>query len=168
MALFNSKKDAAFINKINYELVGDIIEQNVHIYKLDISITEDNLYGEGPAQKSYRSCVRIPCIVTKEDQSTEDFEFGVDINQSGTFAFLKDMLIDRAKVVIEVGDIIEHDNAFWEVDSVVENQYWGGRRPDDPNLSGGSSVSIVAAAHLTRRSRLSIEDTQGPISNEVL
>jgi hypothetical protein len=168
MPLFNSKNDAAFINKINYELIGDIIEQNVHIYKLDVNVTEDNLYGEGATDKSYRSCVRVPCLITKEDEEWGDSEFGTDINQSATFAFLKDMLIDRANIVIEIGDIIEHDNAFWEVDSTVENQYWGGRRPADPNLTGGASISIVASAHLTRRSRLSIENTQGPTSNKVL
>jgi len=167
MALFNSAKDAAFITKINYELIGDIIEQNVHIYKLDVNITNDNLYGESSTGKTYRSCVRVPCMVTREDQEWSDSEFGVDVNQTATFAFLKDMLIDRANLVIEVGDIIEHDNAFWEVDSAVENQYWGGRRPDDANLTGGSSISILAAAHLTRRSKLSIENTQGPRSNEV-
>jgi len=168
MALFNSAKDAAFINKVNYELIGDIIEQNVHVYKFDVNTTEDNLYGEGAAEKAYRSCVRVPCLVTKEDQEWEDSEFGVDVNQTATFAFLKDMLIDRANIAIEVGDIIEHDNAFWEVDNTVENQYWGGRRPDDSNLSGGSSISIVASAHLTRRSKLSIENTQGPRSSEIL
>tara|TARA_R100001244_G_C5156844_1_gene130495 strand:+ start:313 stop:819 length:507 start_codon:yes stop_codon:yes gene_type:complete len=168
MALFNSAKDAAFINKVNYELIGDIIEQNVHIYKLDVNTTDDNLYGESSTGKSYGSCIRIPCIVTKEDEEWGDSEFGVDVNQTATFAFLKDMLIDRANVVIEVGDIIDHDNAYWEVDSTVENQYWGGKRPADPNLSDGASISIVASAHMTRRSKLSIENIQGPRSSKVL
>ena len=168
MALFNSAKDISLINRVNYELLGDIIEQNVHIYKFDISTTEDNLYGEGATEKSYKSCIRVPCLVTREDQEWDDSQFGVDVNQKASFAFLKYMLIERANIVIEIGDIIEHDNAYWEVDAITENQYWGGRRPDDPNLNGGASISIIASTHITRRSKLSIEDTQGPRSTEIL
>lgn len=168
MALFHSAKDAAFINKVNYELVGDIIEQLVTVYKYDLNTTQENLYGEGAAEKMYRQPIRIPCLVTKEDQEWEDSEFGIDVNQTATFAFLKDMLIDRANIAIEVGDIIEHDNAYWEVDSAVENQYWGGRRPEDSNLSDGASISIIAAAHLTRRSKISIEDIHSSRSNEII
>jgi len=133
MALFHSSKDAALINKVNYELVGDIIEQLVNVYKYDLGSTQENLYGESSAEKLYRTPVQVPCLVTKEDQEWEDSEFGIDVNQTATFAFLKDLLKDRAKIAIEVGDIIEHDNGYWEVDGVVENQYFGGRRPEDKN-----------------------------------
>tara|TARA_R110002096_G_scaffold349043_1_gene542156 strand:- start:157 stop:663 length:507 start_codon:yes stop_codon:yes gene_type:complete len=167
MALFNSSKDAAFINTIGHELISDIIEQSVHVYKLDANAVDDNLYGEGSSGKSYKSLVRVPCLITREDQEWTDSEFGVDVSQTATFAFLKDMLINVANIVIEVGDIIEHDNAFWEIDSTIENQYWGGKRPDDDIMSGGSSISIIAAAHITRRSALSIENLQGPRSSEM-
>lgn len=167
MALFNSTRDAAFINKVNHELIGDIIEQKVHLYKYDLNKSEDNLYGEGDSNKTYRNSIQLTCLVTKEDQEWSDSEFGVDVNQSATFGFLKDLLIDRANTTVEVGDIIEHDNTYWEVNGVVENQYWGGRRPDDPQLNGGASLAIVASAHITRRSKISIQNLEQDRSGEL-
>ena len=168
MALFNSAKDAALINSINYELVGDIIEQLVNVYKYDLGTTQENLYGESSDEKIYRTPVQIPCLVTKEDQEWEDSEFGIDVNQTATFAFIKDLLVNRAKIAIEVGDIIEHDNGYWEVDGVVENQYFGGRRPEDKNLKDGASISIIASTHLTRRSKVAIENNQNTRPNEII
>lgn len=168
MALFNSSKDAALINSINYELVGDIIEQNVNIYKYDLSTTKDNLYGEGSSEKICKPPVQVPCIITKEDEQWEDTEFGVDVNQTATFAFLKDMLVNKAKLAIEVGDIIGHDNSYWEVHATNENQYWGGRRPEDANMVTGASISIIASAHLTRLSKIAIQDINGARSNEII
>ena len=168
MALFNSSKDASFINSINYELVGDIIEQNVNVYKYDLSTTQDNLYDEGSSEKTYSTPIQVPCIVTKDDEEWEETEFGVDINQTVRFAFLKDMLVKRAKIAIEIGDIIGHDNAYWEVHSTVENQYFGGRRPEDPNMVGGASISIIASAHLTRQSKVAIEDINANRSSEII
>ena len=168
MPLFNSSRDIQLINSVNYELIGQVIEINVHLYKLNVHATTDNLYGEGPSGKSYASCVQIPCLVTREDQEWQDSEFGVDVNQNASFAFLKDMLIDRANTTVEIGDIIEHDNSYWEVDSIVENQYFGGRRPDDSNVTGGSSISIIASTHMTRRSKINIDDTQKTTGDTIL
>jgi len=157
MALFGSKNDAAFINTINKELLNNIVEQTVVLFRANISSTNTDFYGETPTSKAFMRGVRINCLATKEEQSWEESEFGVDVNQSATFAFLKDMLI-TANVVVQVGDIINHDNGYWEINAVVENQYWGGKRSDDPNLNSGESISIIASAHLTRRSKLGIEE----------
>ena len=168
MPLFNSPRDIQLFNSINYELLSEVVEQNVHLYKLNIHATSDSLYGEDPTGKSYINCIQIPCLVTREDQEWDDSEFGVDVKQSATFAFLKDMLIDRAKTTVEIGDIIEYDNAYWEINSTIENQYIGGRRPDDANVTGGASVSIIASAHLTRRSKINIDDTQATTNERKL
>ncbi len=157
MALFSSKNDAAFINTVNRELINNIIEQTVILYRSSVGSTETDFYGETPSSKAYDRGISINCLVTKEEQSWDESEFGVDVNQAASFAFLKDMLIS-ANVVVQVGDIINHDNGYWEVNAVVENQYWGGKRPDDPNLDSGESISIVASAHLTRRSKVGIDE----------
>jgi len=167
MALFASKNDAAFINTINSEMLNNIIEQTVVLYRSNVSGTDSDFYGETPDSKAYLQGISINCLVTRDEQVWEESEFGVDVNQGATFGFLKDMLIN-ANVVIQVGDIINHDNGYWEINTVVENQYWGGKRPDDPNTAGGESLTIMASAHLTRRSKIGIEDGSSQHTGKIL
>ena len=67
--------------------------------------------------------------------------------------------------MIDPGDIILYDSQYWEIDSTNRNEYIFGRNEDvaSPvagaanNAMHGESLSTIAAAHLTRRSKLNIE-----------
>ena len=60
------------------------------------------------------------------------------------------------------GIIIEWDKAYFEIDSMVDNQIWGGKDPDYSLAGGlhGTSHSIICTTHMTRMSRLNIEDVR--------
>jgi len=68
----------------------------------------------------------------------------------------------KKDLVPEVGDIIEWDKAYFEIDSMVDNQILGGKDPDYSLAGGehGSSHSIICSTHMTRMSRLNIEDVR--------
>lgn len=163
MALFNRSEDIDLINTINRELINDIIEQTVAIFKYqrDVTDTNSNLYGESATGKSYKPGVLVNCLIERGNQEWSDSEFGTDLNQTMTFSFLFDMLQETHNITIEIGDIIEYDNAYWEVGAAEQTQFWGGRNDRDPNQSHGEGIAIIATAHLTRRSRLGIENTHG-------
>ena len=75
--------------------------------------------------------------------------------------FLRNAFTSK-NLVPEVGDIIEWDKAYFEIDSMVDNQIVGGKDPDY-SLAGemhGSSLSIICTTHMTRMSRLNIEDVR--------
>jgi hypothetical protein len=66
----------------------------------------------------------------------------------------------KADVVPEVGDIIEWHNNFYEVDTVIENQFFLGRdnnyQLEERNDKFGTSVSFLCKTHMTRADRVGL------------
>ncbi len=158
MALFGRSRDIKLFNTINKELINNIIDTTVDIFKVSIFDLKENLYGEA-LNRVYKRGVRVGALITHDDQMTDSDEFGTDKNQTATFAFLKDTLEHDADVVLEGGDIIHWDNAYWEIDSIVENQYIAGKNERTSHLGNefGSSHSIICTTHQTRRSVVQLE-----------
>jgi len=158
MALFGSSKDVDLFNSLNKELINNIIDTNVDVYKVSVSDNNDNLYGEN-IEKVYNPAIRIACLVEFQDPVYVDAEYGTDIDQEANFSFLRDTLKNTAELVLEVGDIIDHDGSYWEVDKVIDNQYIVGKNPEaaknDDNF--GSNFSVICNAHRARTSKLNIE-----------
>ena len=164
MAQFASERDMAFIKGINKELIHRYIDTTVLVYKYDSKSTTTNIYDEA-SKKVYQQPVLIPSIITIDDQVWSSDDFNSDVTQPGTFAFLQDDLVE-ADVLPEIGDIIECRSRFFEIDSVVENQFIAGKNPDnwfgDQTINGqyGMNVSITFQAHMTRQSKLNLVKTR--------
>ena len=160
MALFGGQRDASLIRSLNRELIHRYIDTEVLFYKTQLNSISTNIYDE-TNNKVYQQPVLIPCIVTFEDEvwSTEDY--GSDVNQNCTFAFLKDDLVDNGYHP-EIGDIIEYRSRFFEIDSTVDNQNFVGKDPD--SWFGGSdhgySLSYIVQAHMTRQSKVNVVKTR--------
>ena len=127
MSLFGSRKDFGLITKMNRELLQDIIEQEVAFYKLALQETQSNLYGES-LEKTFFTPLVMQCIITRGDQVYTTDDFGPDINRELTFAFLRDDFVDL-NMVPEVGDIIMLSESYYEIDAVVENEFFFGKDP---------------------------------------
>lgn len=126
MALFGGDRDTALVTKISRELMNNIVDTTIDIYKLSLYDTKSNLYGES-IDKIYKPGIRVASLITQEDQQWSSDQFGPDMNQTATYAFLKYELEHVAKIVLEVGDVIHWDEKYWEVDGVTENQYFMGK-----------------------------------------
>ena len=71
---------------------------------------------------------------------------------------------------IEIGDLVYYDSKYWEIDTTNKNQYLLGRNQNvisgdgeafgftDETEMHGESLSTVATAHLTRKSKLNVEE----------
>jgi hypothetical protein len=155
--LFGSRKDFDLLVNINRELLKDIVEQEILIYKLSASETTTNIYGEA-LEKTFLEPVKLNCLITRGDQIVDIDEFGPDLGREASFACLKQDLEDIT-LVPEVGDIVMWHEDYYEVDTVRENQYFYGRN-DKYNVeraSGhGASISLVLDCHLTRADRVGI------------
>ena len=160
MPLFSGARDISLIEKLNEELINGIIQTEVYYYKLILDEVNDNVYGEG-TDKRYYAGVKLPTLVDRSNQNYVEEAYGVDLQQSATFSFLRIEFTNRS-LVPEVGDIIEWDKAYFEIDSMVDNQIWGGKDPDYSLAGGlhGTSHSIICTTHMTRMSRLNIEDVR--------
>jgi len=158
--LFGSNRDFDLLVNINRELLKDIVEQEVLYHKLSIADSEINLYGES-MQKSYFNAIKLNCMITRGDQVIDIDEFGPNLGREASFAFVRRDLVD-IDLVAEVGDIVEWNDDFYEVDTVRENQLFFGKN-NNYNVSSygssyGESVSIIIDCHLTRADRVGIRE----------
>ena len=153
---FLPQKDINLITRVTKELVGDkknskdgIINQEVVIYKPSLQESATNMYGESAGgNKVYKNGVQMNCLITAEDFDFNQDDFSVDNRQSAVFAFLRQSFID-AEMVLEIGDLIDWNYAYFEVGSINENQLIGGMF--DQNYS------VVANTFLVRKSSVQIE-----------
>ena len=102
MPRFNSPRDVRFFRQISTEMVDDVIETPVVIYKLNVGETSYNLYGESLA-KQYYSGFETFCVIQREDTATNYEGFGSDVGRNSTFRFNRHTLVD-ADFYPEVGD----------------------------------------------------------------
>jgi PAS domain-containing protein len=154
---FYSQLDLDTFDRFNRELVGDVVNekdgiifQQVVVYKISVKDTRTNVYGETVGGKVFKSGVQIASLVDAEDQTTNTDDFGPDRVQNVSFSFLRKTLRD-IEFVVDVGDIVNWNEGFWEITSKNENQLIGGQT--DANYIH----SVVCSAYLTRLSHLNIE-----------
>jgi len=169
MALFGSARDASLLRSLNRELINRYIDMEIGYYKLNLGATKTNIYDESD-DKVYNNILRINSIILKDTKTTQSDDYGIDYVRNGTFAFLRDDLVPR-DIVMEVGDIIEYDGEFFEIDNTSTSQYFRGTNPEndlgfDMGLRGefGWPVSVVVDAHVTRKNRLNISAVRSGIN----
>lgn len=158
MALFGRQRDVLLVNSINRELLPDIITQQVGYYKVTLGASQTNIYGEA-IDKFFSEPSLLNCLITRGDQTWTSDSFGPDTTRALTFAFFRQDLFD-VEVVPEVGDIIFFYENYYEVDGVIENQYFVGKIPEYSYSEGldqfGSSISILCSTHLVPADKLGI------------
>lgn len=166
MALYGKNRDISLFTTLNKELIVDIIDIEVSVFKLSLEQTVSNIYQEAE-NKVYYAGVKIPCLINRGGQQYNFNNPTIDFSQSIEFQFLRDILL-TAEVVIEVGDLIEYNGEYYEIDNVIDNQYILGKNPDYASTGNdwGANFSIIAQGHITRRSKLNIEDVRSGLNTE--
>lgn len=164
MALFGSSRDISMFRKVNRELLGDIITQQIAYYKYNLNQTKVNMYGENVEGKYYIGPVLLNCLIERNDQAFPTSDLGPDLIWGIKTAFLRDDLVE-ANVVPQVGDIIMYQEGYFEVDNIISNQQFVGKDPDypynvnplNPGLGNfGYNVSIVCEAHYVPQDKVNI------------
>lgn len=148
MARFALERDINFFQSISRELVEEVIKTSVVLYKLVIENTKTNLYGES-LSKTYYQGVETNAVIDRSDTEFNYEEFGPDGGQSVEFRFNR-FVLEEKNFYPEIGDIISHNNAYFEIDSVREDQLVGGRVDE--------KFSIVCSAFMSRRSTIQTEE----------
>jgi hypothetical protein len=147
MARFTLSRDIKFFEGISRELVDVVIETAVVLYKLVIEDSKTNLYGES-LNKTYYQGVQTTAMIEREPSASEYEGFGSDKSQNVEFRFNRFTLEDTG-FYPEVGDIILHNNGYFEIDNVREDQLVGGQV--------GNNFSIICSTFMTRRSSIQTE-----------
>lgn len=158
MALFGTARDARMQTGVARELINNVVSQQIGYYKVVLTETPANVYGEA-ITKQYIGPVLLNCLITRGDFSIVIDNFGPDSRRTVDFSFLRADLV-VANVVPAVGDIVMYNELYYEVDNTNENQLFLGKDPSYSYSAGlenfGNSVSIILNTHLTSPERLGI------------
>jgi hypothetical protein len=117
------------------------------LYKLVIEDSKTNLYGES-LNKTYYQGVETTAVIERETSTSEYEGFGADKSQNVEFRFNRFTLEDTG-FYPEIGDIIFHNNGYFEIDNVREDQLIGGQV--------NNKFSIICSTFMTRRSTIQTE-----------
>ena len=147
MARFTLDRDIRFFEGISRELVDAVVTTAVVLYKLVIENSKTNLYGES-LSKTYYQGMECNAMIQREDAQTNYEGFGSDTSQNVEFRFNR-FTLEEKSFYPEVGDIIFHNNGYFEIDNVREEQLIGGRVDE--------KFSIICLTFMTRRSTIQTE-----------
>jgi hypothetical protein len=191
MALYGGARDISMFRKVNRELMGNIISQEVVYYKYNVTTTKTNMYGESSEGRNFADPIILFALVELGDPESPTSDLGVDYVWPITFRFLKDDLLSPtldynismsfgsnlnplsgsygANLQPAVGDIIQYQNGYWEVDNTYDSQYFVGKDPQFPYTDGlgnnpinpgldqfGYSVEVRCDCHYVPSDRLNI------------
>lgn len=148
MPRFVTDRDMAFFQHISKELVDTVIETVITLYKLSVENSKVNIYGEATT-KQYYVGTKIPCLINRQNTQPSQEAQTVDTVQTAKFQFLR-VSLEEIKVYPEVGDFIEFQGGYYEINNTTENQLVAGQ----PQFN----YSIVCEAHLTRKSNLQLDE----------
>lgn len=148
-----SRRDMNFLGSVNSELIGDIIECVVQVFKISVNNTNVNIYGESNSDtgKVYYPGINITCLIERSDINAENQGYGPDRKQDVVYRFRERDCI-TTNFFPEIGDLVLYNERFYEIDNVVQEQFLGGH-PD-------KSWSLIANTHYTRLSKINLIERQ--------
>ena len=147
---FLPEKEFNLIQDMNEELIDEIVGQSVDVYKVNIDNTNENIYGESTT-KFYDVGFRVNCLILYNAPTVTQDEFGADLNADIEMYFQRENLSSGSlNFHPEVGDIVDWNKQYWEVNGITEPQLVAGH----PEYNH----SINATAHKARLSSLQIEE----------
>ena len=138
----------------------------VGYWKIHPKHTSTNIYGESE-DRGYYNPVWVSAWVNRDDPSSTNDNGLYDRDQTATFSFILDTMIDLG-LVPEIGDIIEYNQQYYEIESTSRNKFVGDTNPhrNESSNKPGYNVSIDCQAHWTRKSLTGIEDFRPGTNNE--
>ncbi len=148
MARFLLRRDQDFFQSISREIVDDVIDTLVKIYKISVYESRTNIYGES-LNKLYSEPIEVAAVIERSDTEQRYEGFLPDTNQTVRFRFNR-FTLEEIGVWLDVGDIIYHNDAYFEISNVNEDQLIGGR--------SDSKFSVVVDTFMSRISTLQIEE----------
>lgn len=148
MPKFISPRDVAFFKHIAREVVDDVVQNTIVLFKINLNQTRINLYGEA-VSKTWHKGIELYALIDKEATTANYEGFGIDSNQNVTFK-LDRFACEEKNTYPEVGDVIYFNTRYYEIDNTSEVQFAGGLAINN--------FSIVCTTFLANRATLGIEE----------
>ena len=148
MPKFLQTRDIEFFKSIARELVDDVVQNTIVLFKINMNETKVNIYGEA-MNKTWYPGVEVFALVDKEPESIRYEGFGSETDQNVTFKLDRWMLEEKG-IYPEIGDIINWNDGYFEVDNTNEIQLVGGQTYNN--------FSVVCSTFMVSKSNLNIEE----------
>jgi len=148
MPKFLQTRDIEFFKSIARELVDDVVQNTIVLFKINMNETKVNIYGEA-MNKTWYPGVEVFALVDKEPESVRYEGFGSETDQNVTFKLDRWMLEEKG-IYPEIGDIINWNDGYFEVDNTNEIQLVGGQTYNN--------FSVVCSTFMVSKSNLNIEE----------
>ena len=148
MPKFLQARDIDLFKSIARELVDDVIQNTIVLFKINMNETKVNIYGES-LNKTWYPGVELYALYSKSPEDVVYEGFGPEMQQNITFK-LDRVMCEEKNVYPEIGDIIFFDTSYYEIDNTNEIQFIGGS-PDN-------NFSIVCETFMVTKSNLNIEE----------
>jgi hypothetical protein len=148
MPKFLVGRDIDFFKSIAREVVDDVIQNAIVLYKVNLSDTKVNIYGES-LNKTWHQGVSMFALINKDTLTINYEGFGSDKGQTIEFR-LDRWMCEEKNAYPETGDVIYFDNSYYQIDNTSEVQYVGGQTENN--------FSIVCSTFMVRKSDLNIEE----------
>jgi hypothetical protein len=144
-----SQRDLRLVGQFNGELMGDIIENIIQVFKICPNETKTNIYGETSSEsgKWYYPAIQISALIERSDMEAEYDDFGPNRRQDYVFK-MREKMLQQLQFYPEIGDVVFFNDRYYEIDNVVQEQLLGGQ-PD-------KSHSIICNTHYTKYTSLNI------------
>jgi hypothetical protein len=148
MPKFLQARDIDLFKSFAREVVDDVIQNTIVLYKINMNETKVNIYGES-LNKTWYPGVELYALYSKNPEDVVYEGFGPEMQQNITFK-LDRAMCEEKNLYPEVGDIIFFDTSYYEIDNTNEIQFIGGS-PDN-------NFSIVCETFMVTKSTLNIEE----------
>lgn len=148
-----STRDINLVNSFNAELMGDVIQTEVTLFKACADVTSTNIYGENKSSvgKQFYPGIEITALIDRGEIRTDYDDFGSDRKQNVVFKFREKML-KEVNFFPQTGDLVLFNERYHEIDDIAQEQFLGGI--DD------KSFSIILNTHYSRLSKVDIVKRQ--------
>ncbi len=148
MPKFVSSRDVNFFKGIARELVDEVIQNTIVLFKVNLNDTKTNLYGES-LDKTWHPGVELYALIDKGDQDATYEGFGASTYQTIEFK-LDRWMLEEKNIYPQIGDIIYFNGSYFEIDTTNEIQFVGGQTYNN--------FSVVCTAFMVSKSALNIEE----------
>ena len=148
MPKFVLGRDVDFFKSIARELVDDVIQNTIVLFKINMNETKVNIYGEA-LNKTWYPGVEVFALINKEPETARYEGFGLDTDHNITFKLDRWMLEEKG-IYPEVGDVIHWNEGYFEIDNTNEVQMVGGQ--------SYNNFSVVCDTFMVSKSNLNIEE----------
>jgi len=153
MPKFLVGRDIEFLRNVARELVDIVVENTCVLFKVNLTETKVNIYGEA-MNKTWHPGVELYVLINKDAETSTYEGFGSDTQQNIEFRFDREHCREK-NTYPQIGDVIYFDGSYYEIDNTDEKQFVGGLPGTEEERR---NWSIICSAFMVSKSNLNIEE----------